>query len=441
MNARPAALRSSERPTRWQRCLVLFAGILVACAVALALRTPAALAQTCQARVGAEATVPVTVWYCAGDATGERDAGVAAQLFDRVWPEETRPEPDGLGSPIAPDTDDGRLNVYVTPPNDEVQLGRCPQSCYSVLGNAGVAVPVAPFVATTAGSERSSALMILNEQNGVNDATVIHEFFHVLEFAHSVHAALSWLGETSATWAENWYGASDTSRVGFFGEFQRRAGIALNRKNIVHEYGAYVWLVWLSQSTARASAVFRLWSALQPARSDSPDQIDPLIGRYLSRIGVGWRSSFRSFAVEDLNRNLGQATPELFRFGPFGDPAVPLGITPRWVRPPWTLSLGSRRTPVNLTHLAAQYDEVRAIGPRVRAVTVSSRRIRPWGDVVVLYRTRFGWRRRNLNDGSVTFCRARPDQNVSQLYIVSDNHDDLRAHSGASYTVTGRRSC
>ena len=331
--------------------------------------------------------------------------------------------------------------MYVTAPNVEVALGGCPDFCYSVRDSAGVAVPQAPFIATTAGGERSSALMILNEQAGINDATVIHEFFHVLEFAHSTHAALSWLGETSATWAEHWYAATDTSRVGFFREFQRRAGIALNRKNVVHEYGAFVWLVWLSQSAGRASAVFRLWSALEPARSFAPEDIDPLVGAYLSRVRLGWGSSFRSFAVEDLNRNLGAVTPELFRFGQFGDRAVSLGITPRFVRRPWTLGLGARRTPVDLVHLAAQYDHVRAIGRRVRAITVSSRRIRPWGDVVVLYRTRAGWRRRNLNTGSVTFCRQTPRGNVSQLYVVSDNHDDRLAHTGASYTITGRRFC
>jgi hypothetical protein len=443
MSAGVAGMRGCERSIWWRRCLGLLGGTLVVFVVALAFRAPAALAQTCQPEIGAEGVAPFTVWYCAGDATGRRETEVAAQLLDRVWSEETRPEPDGLGPPIAPETNDGRISVYVTAPGVEVQLGQCPEFCHTVSQSAGVAVPAAPFVRTPAGSERSSALMILNERAGMNDATVIHEFFHVLEFAHSNPAAFSWLGETSATWAENWYAASDTSRVGFFREFQRRAGIALNRKNVVHEYGAYVWLVWLSQSARRASAIFRLWSALEPARSDRPAAIDPLVRNYLARIRLGWASSFKSFAVEDLNRDLPSATPQLFRFGPFGDPAVSLGITPRWVRTPWILGLGARRTVVNLPHLSAQYEHVRAIARTVRAVTVSSSRIKPWGDVVVLAhsRTGFGWHRRDLNNASVTFCLRTRRGNIDQLYIVADNHDDQRGHSGASYTVTGRKSC
>jgi hypothetical protein len=67
--------------------------------------------------------------------------------------------------------------------------------------------------------------------------------------------------------------------------------------------------------------------------------------------------------------------------------------------------------------------------------------MRPWGDVIVLARTRTGWRRTDLSNGSIRFCRRIARQNVDQLYVIADNHDDLRAHSGGSYTLTGRRTC
>jgi hypothetical protein len=146
--------------------------------------------------------------------------------------------------------------------------------------------------------------------------------------------------------------------------------------------------------------------------------------------------------VEDLDRNLSPTvTPLLFNRGPLGDPAVPLGVSPRFVRAPSTLNLGARRTTVNLLHLSALYEHVRAIGRAVRAVTITSAGMRPWGDVIVLARTRAGWRRTDLSNGSIKFCRRIVRQNVDQLYVIADNHDDQRAHSAGSYTITGRRTC
>jgi hypothetical protein len=96
---------------------------------------------------------------------------------------------------------------------------------------------------------------------------------------------------------------------------------------------------------------------------------------------------------------------------------------------------------VKLLHLSALFQYVRAISPGVRGVTITSAGMRPWGDVIVLARTRAGWRRTDLSNGSIRFCRRIRSQSVEQLYVIADNHDDLRAHSGGSYTITGRRTC
>jgi hypothetical protein len=194
-------------------------------------------------------------------------------------------------------------------------------------------------------------------------------------------------------------------------------------------------------SARSASAVFRLWSALEPATSDKPAEVDRLLRGYLAGFGLGWAASFKSFAVEGLDRNLFSVTPQLFSRGPFGDPAVPLDVTPRWVRPPWTLGVRARTTAVNLPPLSAHYEYVRGIARMVKAVTISSSRIRPWGDVIVLAHSHLGWQRRDVNSGSFTFCRQTRRGNIDQLYLIADNHDDLSGHSGASYTITGRRTC
>jgi hypothetical protein len=271
----------------------------------------------------------------------------------------------------------------------------------------------------------------------------------VLQFAYSDEAVGSWLGEAMATWAEHKYGAGDTSRIDFFKSFQNETIIPLTRKG-GREYGAYVWLLWLAQRAGDDRAVFRLWSALGPAHSDDPQVVDPLVAKYLATLRLSWAQNFKDFAVEDLNRDLSRAvTPHLFSRGLFGDPALPLDVTPKWVRPPSTLAVGTRSTALGaevegrgtLNLLGAQYEHITAISGPVRAVEVTSHGLKPWGDLVVLAHTPSGWQRRDLQNDSVTFCRRTSGQDVDQLYLIADNHDDLEYHSGASYTITGKSNC
>jgi hypothetical protein len=427
---------------RWRWRVGASAAAVAVAAIAVAVSPAAVMAQTCQPQVSAQGAAPFTVWYCAGDATGQRGAATVAALLDQVWPRMTLPEPDGLGPPLVPEANGGRLSVYVTSPREKVVLGECPDLCASVGDdNFGLAVPVPPFVVSTALAERSSAALIINEETGVNDGTVIHEFFHALEFAHTVVGAESWLSEAMATWAEQHYRATDIKRLDFFGAFQDSPGSSLFARGGELEYGAYVWLVWLAQSTNSASSVFRMWTALEPAKSNEDAAIDSLVDAYLMRIGLGFESNFKDFAVEDLNLDLSpRVTPQLFSRGTFGDPAVPLGLTPGFVRRPWTLGTRDRRATVNLSELSMQYEHVRAISRSVGAVTVRSSGIAPWGDIVVLARAATGWRRVDLGNGSVTFCRRTKRGNVGELFVIADNHDRRAAHAG-SYTVRGQATC
>jgi hypothetical protein len=436
---RSKRVRGRTGTSRWRRRLSTFAAALTVAAIALALNSPAGMAQTCQPQVGAEGAAPFTVFFCAGDATGQRDAARVALVLDRVWPVMTQPEPNGLGPPIAPQANGGRLSVYVTAPTAEVVLGRCPDDCVSVGENYGQAIPVPPFIVSGSGAERSSAALIINKEIGVTDGTVIHEFFHVLQFAHSAYGG--WLGETGAVWAEQYYRATEdiAGRLDFLRAFQNSPGTSLFQRGETLEYGAYVWLIWLAQRTNSASSVFGIWTALE--RATSEDAVNSLLASYLTRLGLGFRSSFKDFAVEDLNLNLSRrVTPQQFCCGTFGDPEVPRGLSPPFVRRPWTLGIRGRRTAVRLSPLSMQYEQVRAISRSVGAVTVRSSGIRPWGDVVVLARSATGWQRVDLQSGSVTFCRFTNRGNVRQLFVIAANHDYRAAHS-ASYTVSPQSTC
>jgi hypothetical protein len=438
---RSKRVRGRTGTSRWRRRLSTLAAALTVAAIALALSPPAGMAQTCQPQVGAQGAAPFTVWYCAGDATGPRDAATVARVLDQVWPVMTQPEPNGLGPPLAPQANGGRLSVFVTAPTAEVVLGACPDLCDSVGDNYGRAVPVPPFITSGSGAERSSAALIINKEIGVNDGTVIHEFFHALQFAHTVH--IGWVGETSATWAENYYRAREevAGRINFLRAFQGRPDTPLFQRGETLEYGAYVWLLWLAQRTNSAGSVFGMWTALEQVTSDNDDEVTSLVDRYLRRLGLGFKSSFKDFVVEDLNLNLSRrVTPQLFCCGTFGDPDVPLGLSPPFVRRPWTLGTRGRRTAVRLSPLSMQYEQVRAISRSVGAVTVASSGIRPWGDVVVLARAGTGWQRVDLQNGSVTFCRFTNRGNVRRLFVIAANHDYRAAHSG-SYTVSAQSTC
>jgi hypothetical protein len=428
--------------------------------VGVAPAAAATKAKTCQPREGAQGKARFTVWYCEGDKLGRALAPAVAIHLDAVWARETEPEPNGLGPPITPEANGGRISVYVTAPDEAVHLGKCPDFCEPVGAANGFARPVAPFSKNRAGGLTSSGALVINEKKGVTDATVIHEFFHVLEMAHNWPAVGTWLGEATATWAEHKYGAADNSRLTFFKEFQREPTAGLTSRDA---YGAYVWLIWLAQRRSDR-AVFRLWSALRRARAkfetsppeslnDVVDQkvFDSVVREYLATHKLSWAQHFKDFAVEDLNSYLSpKVTPHLFGRGPFGDREIgavlpPELLSPAFIRPPSTLTTGTRRTAVGpkagLAPLGTQYEHVIAISDQVKAVVITANGMKRWGDLVVLADTGSRWQRRDLQNGSVTFCRRTSGQDVKELYLIADNHDDLKPHSGARYTVTGEPTC
>jgi hypothetical protein len=236
-----------------------------------------------------------------------------------------------------------------------------------------------------------------------------------------------------------------------------------------------VWLIWLAQHTGAQhsaqhtkgdQAVFGLWSALQPARAKvdtppppeslngviDPKVIDPLVREYLNRHKASWAEHFKSFAIEDLDRDLSpEVTPAQFGSPPLGDPELKLKPdyvppAPAFVRPASTLTDGTHPTvvgpPEGLAPLGAEYEHIKAISHLVKAVKVTLHGMKPpgdkpWGDLVILAHTNNEWQApRDLQDGSVTFCR-RTIEPGDELYLIADNHDDLMPHSGAIYTVTG----
>jgi hypothetical protein len=272
-------------------------------------------------------------------------------------------------------------------------------------------------------------------------ATVAHELFHVLEYAHSYAAADTWIGEASATWAEHLFAPTDDHRTTYFKAFQATPG-PLTRMNGKREYGAEAWLLWLQQTSSGMpsgeggqSSVFELWQSFDNAPGSAVQN--------LIDADIPWAAHFRDFALEDLNLKLGGAVRLAFSDA---DPKLPVDITPDWVRDPWPVPLDQARTTgVRLGPLAAQYDWIGGVDARVRDVrfTFSSDLRQTYADVTVVGEFDGKWQVIRVESGqSIEFCRDLPGNSANQFYVIVDNSDCCTgAKLVGDYSVAGFDHC
>ena len=189
----------------------------------------------------------------------------------------------------------------------------------------------------------SSQTILVNEQVTNTsprfelDATLCHEFFHLLEWARApgviTSSPKSWITEASATWAETVYVAKSDDASRFFSAFQH-LGTSLESLSSLHQYGAAVWLVWLTQLVGGASgvgghsAVFGLWRSFGAHDVSSAAGVDTVINSLYP-----WAKDWPAFSEEDLDEQQlsPDVTPYLFHDAsseyPIGEP--PRGVVPQ----------------------------------------------------------------------------------------------------------------
>ena len=378
------------------------------------------------------------VWYC--DPMGKRRVPAVAAVAEAVYSAEVTREPEGLGPPRSPPFT-GRIDLYVMRAGVALGGGICGSGCLASRGSPaalidGQAYPIDEQGLPDGGSV-ASGLIIFNENatDPLRDI-IAHEFFHILEYAHSVPSAHSWLGEATAEWSERLYG-SGTSRGDFFSDFQDNASLqSLDTKNTAHEYGAMVWPLWLEQVGGSKTAVFELWKNVLPAVT-APGQVDAVIDQ-----ARPWDEDFLSFAIEDLDLRLGRATPHVFSDT---DRAIDLDQPPPFVhKDGFKLSLAPSETPVSLPHLTTLYDYVKAIQPKVKLIQFDFSDVTPdeTRAAAVVADTDKGWQSFPVGqDGSLTFCRLDPGQNVSKFYVVLANTGFDSGLLGGRYRISTLARC
>ena len=194
----------------------------------------------------------------------------------------------------------------------EVDFYLIPRDVQSPRGGkiSGLAGANAHIVGPKIG-RRSSGYVLLDEaQLGSTEflSTVVHEFFHVLGFAHNATATadlvgsnwvINWFVEASAVWAQSHFVSPLPPTVlGRFDGFQRTA-LPLDAHGLegtpefLHMYDSFIWLYFMAQELG-PKAIADAWRAIEPA----DDSIQTLA--YLDQV-FPFHDHFQDFALRNLD--------------------------------------------------------------------------------------------------------------------------------------------
>jgi len=255
-------------------------------------------------------------------------------------------------------------------------------------------------------------------------ATVIHEFFHVLQNAHNyefshrpsdvasnVYVA-HWFPEASATWASAhfdrvlapWDGgraAYADAHYRFALRFQKSTFSLNASEPVPHTYAAYIWPYFVEQETESATFMSQIWEGLMNVTTF--EQADDAIDAAFS-----FDDHFDDFAVRNLNTSFvpGDPLPRSQRYVAL-DSIFPDGVGRDSLT--GTLVADDEYTQaLEIPNLAARYVLLGA-DPLAKKIEFDFSGLEPGGSVGVraLISTRDGWLEEPLDfsdERTVTFC-------------------------------------
>jgi hypothetical protein len=295
---------------------------------------------------------PVRAWaLCVGaqsiDEAAQNDLakviGVVDKAYEKMLANMGPAKPDLVG--------DEAIDVYVV--NSVVGPPR-PAGPYRVGDNRGAAWPQAPY----AGNSSSGFIVMPAWRLAEADyqLTLIHELFHVLQFAHNYRLARHWFTEASATWssfhfnrtAEIRHADNKSHHEENFGGFQADSHSLLSTGNLYHPYQSYIWPLFMEQD-GDASMIGDAWRQFGNLTTfeQATNALDFLLP---------FKDYFRKFAVRNWNEALLPGDPIGKRYKALDDPFPdagqypPKAITARALAPARPLSL-----PAEIEALAAKY--------------------------------------------------------------------------------------
>ncbi len=391
---------------------------------------------------------PVTVHakcFDHDDPVASADISKTLQLIEGIWGPMTAlmgaPKLDAGGAEGSGDT---HIDLYLIFPLDKDVLPGGRDLIIPPRALAAAA-PAPPYVGVT-----SSAYLLLNRDDLTHPefrTTLIHEFFHVLQYAHNqkinFRCPLSaeckrlevfWFTEASAEWAAAHF-APETARLfvhpKFVNTFQPSRE-SLHRSAPqdgplgYRMTAAYIWPYFMEQEngTSNAWTIGATWYALEAARDW--DQANTAIDRQLP-----FGRHFHTFALRNFNDEL--------------LPGDPLPITQRHValdptfpdkqRPPVLkqhLHTGQNptdppfRTAVALPALTAGYFYYKVDDANTQQVHFGFSALVPPGgldiDAFVKIKDKPWTLRSFTGRNTVTFCFDKPEERLEEIYLVLSNH-------------------
>lgn len=272
-------------------------------------------------------------------------------------------------------------------------------------------------------------------------ASIIHEFFHVLQMAHNGKITGSgdgyWFIEASARWASVYYdrtlapwkrgrAAYNEAYTSFTSRFQKSTE-ALNASTVPHMYDAFIWACFLEQETGGHAIIGSIWTNLETASTF--EQADNVINFLYP-----FQDNFRTFAVRNVNTEFlpGDPLPRSDRYISLDSEFRNDKVEPPYGGGPLT---GDSELPYSamLEPLSADYLKFTVSDAQVKQVVfdLSGLTVSPALDVDALIKTKGkDWERRNLNgQAELKFCFDKPGEALEDIRLVLSNHQYKQGES------------
>lgn len=430
------------------------------------LRGPVALT-ACNERGWAaqNATVPIKVWArCTGNYEADIQAAVAiANAIYRPMTEYMRPPVLDGGSDF--DGGDASIDVYLT--NDTScppEFGRCFKIKDSAAGQAGRIEPYGE----PPGMPSSGWILLRRSEMADPDEfrrNFIHEFFHVLQYAHNsviisrgsgrndqngmeIHESF-WFVEATATWAEYYFerkaGHGSSARTvhrRFVNGFQGADASLHAQVPALRRYHAYIWPFFMVQET-NENVISDVWELLAN-ETDWYGAMD-VISLYLP-----FALHFRDFAVRNININVaGDGTDPIPKRYKDYDPQIPFPDGKPFPTSMWQGPLLIEPTdeptphPDTIKPLSAHYWHFKVDDSVQRfEFDFSGLGDADILDVDALLAIRqdgpgsaVKWEHRRLPEPKAKFCRSVPEEDVQEMYLVLTNHEKDAIDLNGQFTV------
>ena len=424
-------------------------------------------------------SAPIRVWVChTSDSEDQAVLGKVVAIFDRHYAEMTY----DMGPPLRDDGtgQDDLIDVYILDKGDCIQRSNQCKVLTPVDPNEGDPnadhPPTGPLALTIAAPPAAgspggwSAYMLLQKARALVggtafEADVVHEFYHVLQFAHiatgtrivhlsngQIYFDHSWFVEASAKWAEwayvpassptevhVWYPASyDTELELFDGSSYQPGSVSLlEGSDSQHAYASYIWPYFMQQELGGPEYVGKVWRSVDFAAG--PVEINRAINSQLN-----FADHFRDFTVRNLNTLLPGDPLEKHFWDmdvQFPKKAAHPVISMPDLYPTLVLVDDMQRVPSNIEipNLAAKYRnfevdpasgiqrillEFEVDEPDALDVDAIAEVVPPGGGDPA-------WKRFKSPDGRrLEFCLPDPEQHIDKFILVMSNHDDTASTSG-----------